>query len=433
MPSDEDILKLKERLKIYRKTLAHYLSQQAMFGEAYTPPSIVHGTDEARKQIRFVKYSLRKWGVIVEEHPDDGPQDQHISNRYSPPFPPNTAPSMPMLMIGRDGDLAKLKQRIGIGRSGQQTGSINVLTAMRGWPGVGKTTLAIALAHDQEITTQFPDGILWASLGQQPNLFGELAAWGGMLESPDLHGAKTVEEASRMLTGILRTKRALLIVDDVWETAHLLPFRVGGAGCALLLTTRLPEIARAIAPTPDDVYLLGVLDKVDALSLLRILAPAVVDANEAECRELVEDLEGLPLALQVAGRLLQDEESRGFGVADLLHNLHKGTELIASKAPADRTDIANQTTPTVAALLELSTNRLDETILSHFAELGTFAPNPATFDMAAIQSVWNIDDPKPILRVLLDRGLLEPKDRRYWMHAILVAHARSFWSSGGAQ
>jgi hypothetical protein len=342
-----------------------------------------------------------------------------------------TAPPLPPLMIGRDHDLTVLKQRVGISSQGQEATSVNVLTAMRGWPGVGKTTLAATLAHDAEIQTRFPDGVLWASLGQQPNIFGELAAWGRALGVPNLNDARTVEEVSQLLSGLLRTKRALLIVDDVWEAAHLQPFRVGGAGCAMLLTTRLPEVARAIAPKPEDIYILGVLNGEDALTLLRTLAPNVVTTNEAACRELATDLEGLPLALQVAGRLLQDDQTNGFGVTELLRDLRDGAQVIAEKAPADRADIANQTTPTVAALLELSTNRLDENTLIHFAYLGAFAPKPATFDLAAITSVWDISDPKPMLRVLINRGLLEPIDNRYWMHAILVAHARSFWAEGG--
>lgn len=351
----------------------------------------------------------------------------------SPPTTTGTAPPMPALMIGRDSDLAKLKQRVGIGAPDQQVGSIKVLTAMRGWPGVGKTTLAAALAHDPEVSAHFPDGVLWASLGQQPNLFAELGNWGRALGVPDLYGAKTVEEASQLLAGLLRTKSALLIVDDVWEAEHLLPFRIGGGRCAMLLTTRLPEVANAIAATPVDVYLLRVLDAADALDLLRRLAPTVVAANETVCRELVDDLEGLPLALQVAGRLLHTKANYGFKVNNLLQKLRQGAALIAAQAPKDRADIANQTTPTVAALLDLSTSQLDETSLTYFAYLGVFAPKPATFDMAALHSVWQVDDPEPMLQTLINLGLLEPTDSRYWMHAILVAHAKSFWAKGDEQ
>jgi hypothetical protein len=343
-----------------------------------------------------------------------------------PPMPaPSSAPLPPSLIIGRDNDLLLLKQRVGIGK--EVSTAMNVLTAMRGWPGVGKTTLAATLAHDADVQERFPDGVLWASLGQQPSLFGELAAWGRALGVPDLNQARTIDEASALLRGLLRDKRKLLIVDDVWQAEHVVPFNIGGSGCALLVTTRLPEVAREIAPTPNDVYVLGVLNEADALKLLRTLAPTVVAENEATSRELVNDLEGLPLALQVAGRLLHTEVSYGFGVTDLLNIIREGAALIEADAPADRADVANETTPSVAALLALSTNRLDEETLERFAYLGAFAPKPATFDAEAMKAVWLVNDPKPTIRTLVDRGLLEPSSQgRFWMHAILVKHAQSF-------
>ncbi|MEJ5346996.1 MAG: NB-ARC domain-containing protein [Chloroflexus sp.] len=351
----------------------------------------------------------------------------YIGFNLSHPPAPGSAPLKPALIVGRDHDLQALKQRIGIGVKGEGSAPVKVLTAMRGWPGVGKTTLAAALAHDPDINARFPDGVLWASLGQKPALFGELAAWGRALGVPDLYQARTVEEASNLLRGLLRNKRYLLIVDDVWQAEHVVPFNVGGSGCALLVTTRLPEVARTIAPTPDDVYVLGVLSEADALELLRTLAPTVVAGNEATSRDLVNDLEGLPLAIQVAGRLLHAEASYGFGVEQLLADIREGARLIASQAPADRAQVANETTPTVAALLKKSTDLLDVHTLECFAYLGAFAPKPATFDIEAMRAVWDVDDPRPIIRTLVDRGLLEPTGQnRFWMHAILVMHAQSF-------
>ena len=69
---------------------------------------------------------------------------------------------------------------------------------------------------------------------------------------------------------------------------------------------------------------------------------------------------------------------------------------------------------------------LDERTRKCFAALGPFASKPATFDVDAMAFVWGIDNPKPIIRELVARGLLEPvSDGNYQMHALLVAHARN--------
>src|SRR5207249_7993680 len=78
-------------------------------------------------------------------------------------------PAIPLLpatpLVGRDEEMTRLRQRL-------HTGGNVALTALNGLPGVGKTALAIALAHDQAIRTQFRDGVLWAALGPEPNTTG---------------------------------------------------------------------------------------------------------------------------------------------------------------------------------------------------------------------------------------------------------------------
>jgi hypothetical protein len=267
--------------------------------------------------------------------------------------------------------------------------------------------------------------VLWAALGATPNVFNELATWGRALGVEEIGQARTLEEASAQLRLILREKRMLLSVDDVWETEHALPFRVGGRQCATLFTTRLGDIARVLADKPGEIYRLPVLSDEKGLELLATLTLATVEQHPAESTELVRDLEGLPLAIQVAGRLLSVEEKLGWGVAELLQELHEGARLLAAEAPADRADLVNQTTPTVAALLQKSTDRLNDELRLHFAFLGAFAPKPATFDLAAMAAVWETPDPRPTVRVLVDRGLLEPVADRFQMHALLVMHART--------
>ncbi|MCC7163529.1 MAG: hypothetical protein IT331_13620 [Anaerolineae bacterium] len=351
--------------------------------------------------------------------------DSATVNIYNAPRP-GSAPALPTLFIGREEDMKKLKARLGMSSEEKPTAP-QILTAVRGWPGVGKTTLAAALAHDSDVASAFPDGVLWVSLGQNPNILSELAVWGKALGTDDLLKARTGEEASSQLRALLRNKRMLLIIDDVWETAHAIPFIVGGRSSATLITTRVSQVANALAPTPNGIYRLNELTEDDAFELLRALAPSVVAAHPDESRELINELEGLPLAIQVAGHILNVEASYGFSVSDLIRELREGAKLLVASAPADRTDLANETTPTVAVLLQRSTERLDSLVRDCFAMLGVFAPKPATFDLEAMQAVWQIEDPRPIVRTLVDRGLLEPVSGkgRFQMHALLVAHARS--------
>jgi hypothetical protein len=159
---------------------------------------------------------------------------------------------------------------------------------------------------------------------------------------------------------------------------------------------------------------------------LERLTPTVVARNPSAARDLVRDLEGLPLAIQVAGRLLEAEATRGFGVDELLKDLKAGTALLKAKAPVDRTDLENEVTPTVATLLAKSTDVLGRVLRQRFAHLGAFAPKPATFRAVHAAKIWNVRDPGPMLRKLADRGLVERTGPdRFQIHAVLVMHARS--------
>lgn len=338
-----------------------------------------------------------------------------------------SAPLYPALIIGRERDIADLSVRLNVALAGGQAAApVQALTAVHGWPGVGKTTLAAALAHAPGIERAFPDGILWASLGQSPDLLAELGGWARALGMADFSPDCIPEEISAQLAAVLRDQRRLLIVDDVWEAHQAVPFRVGGRGCAMLVTTRLPPVAQALAPTSHDVYHLGVLPEQQGLELLRQLAPNVVAQHSEDCRKLVRELEGLPLALQVAGRLLDVEASYGWAVQDLLAEIQNGARLLAAEPPPDLAAWVDQTPLTVAVLLKKSTNHLDPVTRDCFAYLGVFAPKPASFDLEVMKDIWEVPDPKPIVRQLTARGLLEPiGGGRFTMHALLVMLARS--------
>src|SRR5690606_20793474 len=80
-------------------------------------------------------------------------------------------PRLPSLVIGREQTLLEIKSRLSLYEETHPT------TVIHGWPGVGKSTIVAALAHDSDIAHHFPDGVLWLSLGKTPNLLSELTVW----------------------------------------------------------------------------------------------------------------------------------------------------------------------------------------------------------------------------------------------------------------
>ena len=85
MSTPDDIRQQQELLAPHRRTLAHYLQQQAALGNAYAPPGIAHGIYEARTAITHIKATLRAWGVAIDDHPNDA----------EAPTPPAAQPAPP--------------------------------------------------------------------------------------------------------------------------------------------------------------------------------------------------------------------------------------------------------------------------------------------------------------------------------------------------
>ena len=74
----------------------------------------------------------------------DSARDAIISNTLPRQLTATRLPEMPTLLIGRDDDLARLKEHLAIPDNKLR----RPIIVIRGWPGVGKTSLVNALAYD---------------------------------------------------------------------------------------------------------------------------------------------------------------------------------------------------------------------------------------------------------------------------------------------
>jgi len=324
-----------------------------------------------------------------------------------PPFPS-------LLFVGREADMGQIRERL-IRPAGHN------LLIVRGWPGIGKTTVVSALGRDRRLMEHFPDGVLWTALGPSPSLLSAMAAWGSALGTDSILRAPTIKSATDELALLLESKKMLLLVDDVFDAAHLAQFLAArGPQCMVAATTREPQVAESFTSNRCFIHELPLLDEDYAVELFQAIAPEVAQQYPSESRELVRALERLPLAIHVAARLLSAELKYGWGIRDLIEEI--GSKVVEAQATDDR--VESGAIPTVSAILRKSTDRLSPEMRDYFAFLGVFAPKPATFDLAAMSAVWEREAPKPIARELVRRGLLERiGEGRFQMHALLVAHA----------
>jgi hypothetical protein len=187
---------------------------------------------------------------------------------------PSKQPRVPMMaeepledFVNRPREFEAIKASLLNPRGDVQTRNKNgaavaITAALKGAGGYGKTTLAQAIAHDDDIQDAFVDGVLWVTLGENPNknLIGAITDLIIMLEG-DSPSFQTVEAAASRLAGSLGERRYLLVIDDVWRTQDLRSFLRGGRLTSRLITTR----NSAVLPDTAIMHLVDEMAEVDKL------------------------------------------------------------------------------------------------------------------------------------------------------------------------
>ena len=333
---------------------------------------------------------------------------------------PFMAPRLPLQGIfGRANDLETICERLQLDEAVAEIPPV----ALRGMGGIGKTTLAIALARLPIIRNYFTHGVFWTELGPKPSLRPNLEEWGRMLDV-DMTVLPTVSACSHRLTELLHDRRVLLVVDDVWNSADGLCFNVGGPGCRILFTTRELPVANDLA-TPSRVYQVATISPDAALGLLRVMAPEVVASNELQAALLCAKLECLPLAITLAGRFLANEaltERRQQRLIGML--MSSAEERLALSQTESRTGI-DEVHPSLRAILGLSVERLDRADQERFAMLAFFGGEPLSWTAEMAMFMWECKEnqAEKTLIHLEQRGLVERWHNRYRMHALLADYA----------
>ncbi len=334
------------------------------------------------------------------------------------PFIP-LPPAKPL--VGREQTVADLKQRLIAG------GSV-ALTALNGLPGVGKTALSIALAHDEELRSHFRDGILWAGLGPEPNLQNMLSRWGSLLNVSPAESAalSSVEAWARTLRSAIGSRHMLLVIDDAWSLEDALACKVGGPQCAHLVTTRFPALATHVAA--DGATVIRELSDEEGLQLLRQLAPGVVEREERKAHNLVQAVGGLPLALTLMGNYLRKEAYTGRQrrITTALERLSHAEERLQISEPhgpiESHPSLNAETSLSLQSVFAVTDQQLSRAVRQALYALSVFPAKPTSFSEEAALAVAHCD--VTTLDVLADAGILESVGSdRYTLHQTIADYA----------
>lgn len=315
---------------------------------------------------------------------------------------PWMAPEPPDDFVPRPYEFEQLRGYL-LGATEQEP--VAITTALRGAGGYGKTTLAAALCHDQRVRDAFPQGILWITLGEKPtNLPGlvEDVVYALTGERP---GFVDVNAAAATLAQAWGERRCLLVVDDVWNEAHLRPFLRGGKSCTRLITTR----NRETLPPAVQMVDVDAMRQAEAVALLSANLPTSETAPLTwPLQKLAQRLGEWPTLLKLINRVLQrrsQQQPLAQAVAYVNEALdRRGLTAFDQRNAAERHQAVAQT---IGVSLELLT--ADER--QRLAELAIF-PEDVEIPLTVVQKLWQATggldafDSQELCQQLYDLSLL---------------------------
>ncbi|MFG6103464.1 NB-ARC domain-containing protein [Leptothoe sp. EHU-05/26/07-4] len=293
---------------------------------------------------------------------------------------PLQMPPLPEHFVERPEHQDKVKEQLLC--DDKKTFGTLVVSAIYGLGGIGKSVLASKLAHDDEVQARFADGILWSTLGQNPDILPLLSGWIQTLGDHD-YKPTAVEAASNHLRTLLYDKKVLLVVDDVWDPTRLEAFRVGGYGCCVLVTTREAQIPEAHR------YSLDVMTPEQALELMTQKFKAELNVKDRQqALDFAERVGYLPLALELAASQVENGETW----SNLLANFRSEVvrlEALDALSLTDMPDEAKRRHCSLTACFNLSLQRLSSEQLSQFAWLGVL-PEDALLTQDMAMTLWQV-------------------------------------------
>ncbi|MGR6918757.1 AfsR/SARP family transcriptional regulator [[Actinomadura] parvosata] len=313
--------------------------------------------------------------------------------------------------VGRAGLVARLTPLLATKHSAPP------VLVISGKGGVGKSAAAVHLGH--RVTETYPDGQLFADLRgttSTPATTAEvLSRFLRALDVPYPAQPESTQDQVDLYRSLLARRRVLVVLDDARDEQQIRPLLPGGAGCAVLITSRRRLAGLALAQLTS----LDVLDTESALELLgSVVGAERVAAELAAALEIVRLCGLLPLAVRTAGaRLVTRRHWSLAAMAERLADEHGRLDELAAG------DVE------VRASVGLSYRSLDPQAQQAFRRLGLLGtPDFAGWVVAPLADV-PLRDAEDVLERLLDAQLIDSAavdatgQMRYRLHELLRVFA----------
>ncbi|MCB0256750.1 MAG: hypothetical protein KDI55_23770, partial [Anaerolineae bacterium] len=259
---------------------------------------------------------------------------------------------------------------------------------LHGFGGSGKTILARLVCADPGLQAACADGILWVEVGKSlPDPRATLEDLVITLTG-QCNGCATLNGARDQLQKALDGRKVLLVIDDVWNAAHVSELVKASAGCARLITTRNARVL----PAGARLVKLGSMRPENARALLGVGLPP---GYEGRLDALAERLGYWPVLLSLANgtlryRIDQQRTPPGRALDDAESDLRrKGVVAFDPDDRDDRDDGDNRNGPrerAVAATVEASLELLKPEQRSRYSELAIFPPETPI----PLQRAWQL-------------------------------------------